>query len=97
MSDDQTTEVVDQPTEEGIAPQQDPSLSLEELATLLQIVDLAVSRGAFRGNEVSKVGAVFDKLNNFLGAVQAAQQAEINEEPASEENVEDQEAPTEGE
>ena len=42
----------------------------------MQIVDLAVQRGAFRGSEASQVGAVFDKLSAFLGAVAQAQQAD---------------------
>lgn len=78
MADTDNTEIVDQP--EAEAPQQDPALSLEELNMLMQIVDLAVQRGAFRGNEASQVGAVFDKLNSFLGAVAQAQQAEAEAE-----------------
>lgn len=68
------------------APQ---SLGLGDLGLLLNVVDLAVQRGAFRGAEVSQVGAVFDKLSTFLSYVQAQQQAaadaEVSEESASEE------------
>ena len=53
-------------------------MSLEELNALLQIVDLAVSRGAFRGAEASQVGAVFDRLSNFLNIVAQNQQAEAD-------------------
>ena len=55
------------------------SVNLSDLGTLLQIVDLATQRGAFRGAELSQVGAVFDKLNAFLSYVQE-QQAAQNEE-----------------
>ena len=84
--------------EESVAPEMDPnaapvSLSLQELGTLLQIVDLAVQRGAFRGNEASQVGAVFDRLNAFLSQVQEQQEAA---RAAEEENAE-AEAPAEGE
>ena len=95
MADTDNTEIVDQPGAE--APQQDPALSLEELNMLMQIVDLAVQRGAFRGNEASQVGAVFDKLSSFLGAVAQAQQAEAQAEsdvPA--EGEAPAEAPVEG-
>ena len=55
MADTENTEIVNEEVEqsvEGDAPeQQQASLSLEELNALLQIVDLAVSRGAFRGAE----------------------------------------------
>jgi len=54
------------------------SISLTDLQLLLQIVDLASSRGAFRGAELTQVGAIFDKLNAFLSFI-AEQQAETEE------------------
>ena len=97
MADTDNTEIVDQTGAE--APQQDPALSLEELNMLMQIVDLAVQRGAFRGNEASQVGAVFDKLSSFLGAVAHAQQAEAEAQAESDVPAEGEapaEAPVEG-
>jgi len=69
------------------------SINLSDLGTLLQIVDLSTQRGAFRGAELTQVGAVFDKLNTFLAYVQAQQAEqeageqtdEATEEAASEE------------
>ena len=94
MADTENTEIVNEEVEqsvEGDAPeQQQASLSLEELNALLQIVDLAVSRGAFRGSEASQVGAVFDRLNNFLSIVAQNQQTEAEAEA-------EVEAPAEGE
>ena len=49
------------------------SISLVDLNSLAQIIDLASSRGAFRGNELEPVGALFNKLTRFLASVQAAQ------------------------
>lgn len=100
MADTENTEIVNDEVEqsvEGDAPeQQQASLSLEELNALLQIVDLAVSRGAFRGAEASQVGAVFDRLNNFLNIVAKSQQAEA--EVANNATTEaEAEAPAEGE
>lgn len=63
------------------------SISLMDLQTLLQIVDLASQRGAFRGAELTQVGTIFDKLNTFLTFVaeqQAAASAEEQEEQAGE-------------
>lgn len=51
------------------------SISLQDLQVLLQIVDLASSRGAFRGAELTQVGAIFDKLNSFLSFIAAQQKA----------------------
>jgi hypothetical protein len=46
-----------------------PELSLSDLQNLKVIIDMSVRRGAFAANELSAVGAVYDKLNNFLTAV----------------------------
>lgn len=62
-------------TEEG-AP---INLSLQDLNGLLTVVDLASSRGAFRGAELTQVGAVYDKLFTFLKAVSDANQPEGEE------------------
>lgn len=74
---------------EAAQEQQVPeSVNLSDLGTLLQIVDLATQRGAFRGAELSQVGAVFDKLNAFLSYVQEQQAAQAEaggDEAASEE------------
>jgi hypothetical protein len=61
------------------------SISLQDLQVLLQIVDLASSRGAFRGAELTQVGAIFDKLNAFLSFI-AAQQKAAQEQQAAEQS-----------
>lgn len=65
-------------TDTGTDAQQPESISLQDLQTLLQIVDLSSQRGAFRGAEMTQVGAIFDKLNTFLTYV-AEQQAAAEE------------------
>tara|TARA_A100001011_G_C14313273_1_gene846704 strand:+ start:1044 stop:1340 length:297 start_codon:yes stop_codon:yes gene_type:complete len=78
MSEEQnidTQEFVDNPDQ---VVDQAESISLQELQVLAQVVDLASQRGAFRGNELSQVGAVYDRLSSFLSAV-AAQQEEAAE------------------
>lgn len=71
-----------------------PSLGLAELGTLLQIVDLATQRGAFRGNELTQVGAIYDKLNTFLTYIQQQQEAQAEGEEGVEAPAE-AEAPAE--
>lgn len=56
------------------------SISLQDLQVLLQIVDLASSRGAFRGPELTQVGAIFDKLNAFLTFIAEQQRAKTEAE-----------------
>lgn len=65
-------------TQETTAPE---SISLQDLQLLLQIVDLASSRGAFRGAELTQVGKIFDKLNTFLSFIAEQQQEKV--EPAA--------------
>jgi len=43
-----------------------PSISIQDLQNLLIVVDLATQRGAFRGPELSQVGVLFDKINQFV-------------------------------
>ena len=74
--------------------EQPESISLQDLQTLLQIVDLSSQRGAFRGAELTQVGAIFDKLNTFLQYV-AEQQAAAEEAAEGEEGEGD--APESGE
>lgn len=87
-----TEEAVAEQVEEAVdAPaQEDTSISLNDLQVLANIVDLASQRGAFRGNELTQVGAVFDKLSAFLAQVAAAQAEQAEEDgEASEEGTEE--------
>ena len=93
MANEEVTNVEEQVEEQAIpeAGQDVPeSISLVDLQTLLQIVDLASQRGAFRGAEMTQVGAIFDKLNAFLSYVAAQQEAnaEANEEEGDSEEAE---------
>lgn len=56
-------------------------ITITDLDTIKNIVDLASTRGAFRGTELTQVGAVYDKLTRFLDAViaQAKAQEEANQ------------------
>ena len=55
-------------------------ITIADLDTIKNIIDLACTRGAFRGGEISQVGAIYDKLTVFLAAVieQAKAQQESN-------------------
>ena len=53
-----------------------PSLSLQDLVILLNVVRATAERGAIKADEMSAVGTVHDKLVKFLqasGAIQARQ------------------------
>jgi hypothetical protein len=51
-------------------------ITIADLDTIKNIIDLACTRGAFRGAEISQVGAVYDKLTVFLEAVIVQAQAQ---------------------
>jgi hypothetical protein len=55
--------------EQQVTPQ--PELSITDLQNLRAIVDTAIRRGTFSGSEISSVGAVYDRVNNFINAVSA--------------------------
>ncbi len=54
-----------------------PAITLADLQEILAYIDLASSRGAFRGAELAPVGANYNKLMNFI---QTAQQP-VNQTP----------------
>jgi len=83
MSNTQTEQTVEQPTiqQPQAAPQangaaEEPvELTVNDLAALKQIIDVATARGAFRPQEMVPVGTTYGKLEKFL-AVVAQQQKE---------------------
>ena len=69
-----------QATEEQAAPE-GSTLGVADLSNAAQVIDIAVQRGAFRANEASQVGEVYNKLANFVAQVKAQQEsAEENTE-----------------
>ena len=62
-----------------------PQLTVSDLADLHQVIDAAASRGAFRAAEMQKVGEIYNKLTMFLDAVRAQQEAA--QTPAEDETV----------
>lgn len=54
---DQTQQTVEQ-----------PSLALSDLVLLLNLIRVTSERGAIKADELSAVGAVYDKLLKFLDA-----------------------------
>ena len=46
--------------------EQDPQIQLNDLVAVVNILDLAASRGAFRIEEYSAVGATYQKIVEFL-------------------------------
>jgi hypothetical protein len=64
-----------------------PAVTVNDLANVYAIIDLASKRGAFQASELSAVGSVANKVKAFVDHIQA--QAAAAEEAAAE-------APAEG-
>lgn len=52
-----------------------PQLTIVDLQTLAQAIDMASRRGAFGAAEMADVGAVYKKLTDFLQLIAEQQQA----------------------
>lgn len=57
-------------------PQEPVQLSFADLAAAVQIIDVFVTRGAVRGEELSSVGNVRDRLAAFVKQAQEQQEAQ---------------------
>jgi hypothetical protein len=73
-----TPEAVEAPAQEAPA-QGGADLTVQDLSNLKQIIDVASQRGAFKPNEMVTVGQTYGKLETFLQAIAAQQQAGVPE------------------
>jgi hypothetical protein len=71
----QNPEVAQAPAEGEAQTPATPDLTVNDLQALKTIIDVCTQRGAFRANELSNVGAVFNRLSAFLDHI-APQQKE---------------------
>lgn len=62
-------------TQEQAAEQQAPSLTLQDLVLVAQIIQIGSQRGTFRAEELAEVGNLYTKLVAFLQATGALQPA----------------------
>jgi hypothetical protein len=63
-------------------------VTIADLDLIKQIIDLASSRGAFQGPELSQIGEVYNKLTAFLNL--AAAQSQQDEQAQGESQPESQ-------
>jgi hypothetical protein len=61
-----------------------PTITIEDLITIKNLIDVSCSRGAFKADEMSSVGQVYDKLTGFLNSVIASAQAEADQQGEAE-------------
>jgi hypothetical protein len=51
----------------------DPTIDVNDIRNLLGLIDLAAQRGAFKGVELSHVGAIFDRITDKIQLAAASQ------------------------
>jgi hypothetical protein len=63
-------------TPEATEQSQAPNLSLQDLLLVAQLIQVSTQRGAFRAEELSNIGGLYDRLIAFLNATGAITQPE---------------------
>ncbi len=58
-------------------------LSLQDIASVVNVIDTVSERGAFKGIELETIGALRNRIATFLNSVAPADQEET-EEPSAE-------------
>ena len=61
--------------------QNSPALTLNDMAVLRNVIEVAITRGTFKADEITVVGQTYDKLKAWLDSI-AAQQAQAQAQPA---------------
>ena len=79
-----TTTEVETPEVTTTAEQTATGLTIQDLTLTLQVVNLAASRGAFKGEEMTTVGGLHDRIFKFLESVGAITRTDPNAAPATE-------------
>lgn len=83
---EQTTQVTQEEVSE-VAQEQAAQLQLSDLLLCMQAIQLATTRGAFRAEEFTQIGGVFDRVTAFLrasGAIKSPETSESADESSAE-------------
>lgn len=72
--------------------QEKTQFTLEDLRNLLQLVEVATSRGAFRAAELSSVGQAYDKASAYVESLASSVQQEAASRQQYEETQIEEEA-----
>ena len=59
-----------------------PQLTITDLITLQQTVEIACTRGAFRAEEMKAIGTVYEQLSTFLTALKDHAETQAETEPS---------------
>lgn len=73
---------MDQTTTPEVTTEQ-PGLTIQDLTLTLQVIQVATNRGAFKAEELTAIGGLYDRIVKFLDAAGALKPAEIAPEEAA--------------
>lgn len=79
MSETTTTDTVSSSDQEA---QKNPNLNIADLVNILQVLRTCAQRGAFRADEMTAVGGIYDRLQAFLVSTGAVKVTDGNGDPA---------------
>ena len=66
------------------------NLTVSDLVNIKNIIDVASARGAFRGEELSAVGEVYNKLAKFVDSIaEAVEESSESDESDEEESTDE--------
>lgn len=57
-----------------------PGLSIQDLRVAAELINICTQRGAFRANELTSVGTLYDRLVAFVGAAEPEINSTQNQE-----------------
>ena len=61
-------------TQEEVGVPTPAEINLNDLAVVLQVIDVCSKRGAFEGNELKDVGTLRERISNYVSARVPAQE-----------------------
>lgn len=73
MSEENKSEAAGTPAATTENKETTTALGIQDLQNAAQVIDVAVSRGAFRANEIAQVGEVYNKITAFIQSVKEQQ------------------------
>ena len=82
MAENETNGTIDS----GSDSSKNPNLNIADLVNVLQVFRTCAQRGAFRADEMSAVGGLYDRLQSFLvatGAVKLTDEESVKDEQKS--------------
>jgi len=70
-------------TSDQAQPESRPGLNIQDLVNVLRVINTCTQRGAFRAEELSGVGGLYDRLSAFVKSTGAVTEPPAEAESAS--------------